>query len=304
MTGLCNRHRRGLAYPGRAGGAGRTGLALTALLCVRNAHAEDAAPKPLETKQESPIRIERDALYEQDSLDSARASVAEHAIARKEDFELKRAQHQRQMEKLQGQPEDSNARKLLGRRVFFPSLVGVGSGQGGLGFFGPSLLAFSASETASSIAVRPRLDVKFDSGLTVGGNVFFANQTVEVRFISNGTLLATSTNRSTIISVQPRIGYMLPIGQSGLLLWPKANIYAEYTLMKMVQTSPSQGAVEQLTPVTSFGGGGDVSLLLPLSSRAYLDLTPSFTVTKSWVHAESEDTRFSGGLAVGLGVAF
>jgi ribosomal protein S13 len=299
MTGFYDRYRRGFTFT-------KAGLATTAFLCVRNAHAEDAAPKATETKQESPIKIERDALHEQDSLENARASVVEHTIARKEDFELHRAQHQRQMEKLQGQPEDSNARKLLGRRVFFPSLVGVGSSQGGLGFFGPSLLSFSASETSSYIAIQPSIGVKFDSGLTVGGYVLFINQTNEVNFNTGAPFGATLKARSTGASIAPSIGYMFPLGQSGLLLWPTASLYAGYTFAKSFQKSQSQGVVrvdEQSTPSASFGAGGDVSLLFPLSSRAYLALTPSFSVRKVLL-VDSEDTTLGGRIAAGLGAAF
>jgi hypothetical protein len=296
MTGFFDRCRRGFTFT-------KAGLATTALLCVRNANAEDAVPKATETKQESLIKIERDALYEQDSLENVRAGIAENTIARKERFEFNRAQHQRQMEKLKGQPEDSNARKLLGRRVFLPSLASVGSSLGGLGLWGPSLLAFSTSESLSYIAVRPRIDVKFDSGLTVGGNILFVNLTNDFSFNAGAPFGATLKTRSSGASIEPRIGYMFPLGQSGLLLWPKASLYAGYTFAKSFQKSESQGVVEQSTASASFGAGGDVSLLFPLSSRAYVDLTPSFSLRKTLL-AESEDTPFGGGIAVGLGVAF
>jgi hypothetical protein len=297
MTHIRTRHRRGFTFTKGA-------LVAISLLYVRSAQAEDAASKATETKQESPIKIERDALYEQDSLENARAGITENTIARKERFELKRAHHQHQMDKLQGQPEDSNARKLLGRRVFFPSLAAIGSGLGALGLWGPSILAFSASEQSSYVAFRPRIDVKLDSGLTVGGNVLFLTQTIKYNSAFVDDPLATSKSVGTLVSVEPRIGYMFHLGQSGLLLWPKVSVYAEYTLMRSVQTSQRQGSIEQSTPSSAFGGGGDVSLLVPLSSRAYVDFTPSFNVKKTWVHAEPQDTNFTGGIAAGLGVAF
>jgi hypothetical protein len=221
-----------------------------------------ASSTSVASREESPAMRERHGLLEQDALEETRARVtasaaerkeraeqddaerkersARNSVERKEKYELRRAQHLREMERLQGQPDESNARKLLDRRVFMPKLLSYGFGFGGVGLgsvdgFGGSLPSFGATENSSAFMIRPQFDVRVNGQLTFGGTLSLHHFTLSSAG-GSGTLASQSL---TQLAVAPRLGYLTALGQSGLLLWPKATLSASYGASRSRSTGPA-----------------------------------------------------------------
>lgn len=253
----------------------------------------------------APEDEERARLNAQLMLEDTRAHVAEAEVERKERYEYHRALHQQKMKALERQrtqqadPDESTAQRLLKRRVFLPRLASLSLPSGGLlGAYGPwdaSLVSFTSSDPLSIFRVQPRLHVRLNSNVTVGGSLGFQHLT----FHPSESTPDKSTNTSLWFA--PQVGYLFPLGNTGLLLWPRASLHGGYSLRK----SPGLYGVDANSEPTSYlGGGGELSLLVPIASRAYFEVSSSLLFDKTWVHAEAKDAGFSGNVSIGLGLAF
>lgn len=247
--------------------------ALYTYMLARPAFAEEAPPRA-ETSTE--LR----KLEEQAELEKARSEAEEASVSRQEGYAYRRALHAQRMEHVQGLPDEGNAKALLKRRLFLPSLLSAGSTFPGSGsVFWGSVVSFNASRGNSSFAFAPRFDVRTDSGWTVGG-------TVGLHYQSQGF---------TNLSVAPRIGHLFGLGRSGLLAWPRVAARVAYG-----QTSFTP-ALEKSSAV---GGALELALLVPLTSHAYVDVTPSLVAEHTWLRGDAVGVAFGGGLTGGLGLAF
>jgi hypothetical protein len=242
--------------------------ALCTILLARRAFAEEAAPR-------SEASTEQRRVEEQAELEKARFEADESSVLRQEGYAYRRALHAQRMENVQGLPDEINANRLMKRRLFLPSLLEAGStfpGYGGV--FSGSVVSFGASAGSSFFGFAPRFDVRINGGWTLGGTVGVHHQ----------------SQQGTNLSVAPRIGHIVGLGDRGLLAWPRVAARVAYGRSQMSESSALGGALE-------------LALLVPLTSHAYVDVTPSLVAEHRWIGGDAVGVAFGGGLTGGLGLA-
>ncbi len=240
----------------------------------------------------SPQEAELRALNEQGKLEAARERNREDAERRHERRELERAKYETDLARYRRMREtymemtpsvDARERStrdaLLQRRLFLPDLVGFGFstlGQGGLGGSGGGLVsgtAITGSQQGVTFTLGPNVDVRIGERLTVGGSVTFSRTTM-------------SETDETAVRFNPRIGVLVPAGP--VVVWPRIG--------------PTFGASDgTFFSGQSIGASLEVGLVVPLTSRVFVQATPSLTYSHVWFSHDNVD-MLGVGVRTGLGI--
>lgn len=119
-----------------------------------------------------------------------------------------------------------------------------------------------SSTRTTTVRFEPSADVFVARHVSVGGSVGF--EMTKARFPVGPSPSPNLTLQSTALSVDPRVGYVVPLTDA-IALWPRVR--AGVTLQ---QQSYSAG-------LRSYRVGGDLPLVIRISSHVLLDVGPELT---------------------------
>ena len=209
----------------------------------------------------------------------------------------------------------------LGRgSVILPNIVGVstlplagasitaGAGAiGGIGVTSPVFFGFSSGEGGSKssyIGLSPSIDIFVTDRLTVGARVTAARSasTSILRSTVAGTTttIGSSGSEGYVLSVAPRVGYLVPLTE-GVALWPQIGVtYGQ---------SRAENDGSGRTLARSFGAEIEAGLLLPVARHVLVRVAPTLAYGYTWADAtgvfRSEDTdSVHAGVRAEIGLAF
>ncbi|NOU27263.1 MAG: hypothetical protein HOO96_05080, partial [Polyangiaceae bacterium] len=133
--------------------------------------------------------------------------------------------------------------------------------------------AITGSQQGVTFTLGPNLDVRIGERLTVGGSVTFSRTTM-------------SETDETAVRFNPRIGVLVPAGP--VVVWPRIG--------------PTFGASDgTFFSGHSIGASLEVGLVVPLTSRVFVQATPSLTYSHVWFSHDNVD-MLGVGVRTGLGI--
>lgn len=172
-----------------------------------------------------------------------------------------------------------------GTHLLLPELLGVSAssgavypfaGLGGYGFGGTiatgGLVAVSTSRSAGAsselVAFQPRFDVAIGR-VTVGGSAALS---------STSSRAGEQRARSTLWSVAPRVGYLVPIAEESLFVWPTASVGLSRGTSRFALAAAQP---EETSASTNLTVRVETKLVVPLGRWVTFGVGPALAWTKN-----------------------
>ena len=159
---------------------------------------------------------------------------------------------------------------------------------------------------ATTIWLAPAADYFVIQGLSLGGLLELAHTSTSEEIPTNTNATNSFSQPSTLnVSVLPRIGYMIPLGDR-FGIWPRLTLgYASRE--RVISTNPDNPVTDRFG---AFMLGADVPFIFRLNETFYLSAAPQFLTSLGGSHTTEQGGRelssnasvMQFGLRTGLGI--